>query len=185
MKKIKPMSHFSFLEKIAEGFVIEAYNSTRRNARDQLSLESYDLERIERACAEMRGLQPPSHAATGGETAACRTTAAARGGGATKRKLSLEDDGTLPDAALTTEEKHVLLDMQDAIDRGLPVTKKNFCMYKFCPHAAANKRTKSGEYKDAGQTQAGRSRSTTFCAHPKCKCGYHATCYSKAHKLEA
>lgn len=37
MKKITPMSHFNFLEKIAEGFVIEA-------------------------CEEMRGLQPPSNA---------------------------------------------------------------------------------------------------------------------------
>jgi len=150
MKKITPMSHFNFLEKIAEGFVIEA-------------------------CEEMRGLQPPSNAATGGETANTRTTGPARGGGTTKRKLKLENDGTLPDDALNTEEKHVLLDLQDAIDRGLPVTKKNYCMYKFCPHAAANKAQKSGEYIDAGQTQAGRSRSAMYCTHPKCKCGYHAT----------
>ena len=29
----------------------------------------------------------------------------------------------------------------------------------------------------------GRARAPCFCAHPACKCGYHATCYSLAHGL--
>ena len=43
------MSHLDFMEKIAEGFVIEAYNSKKRKAEDHIDLRAYDLGRLERA----------------------------------------------------------------------------------------------------------------------------------------
>ena len=66
-KNIKPMSHLQFLEKIAEGFTIEAYNSTKKEDDQKISLNAYDLQTIERAIDEMRGRAPPSKAATGRE----------------------------------------------------------------------------------------------------------------------
>ena len=57
------MEHFDFLEKIAEGFVIEAYNSKKKNASDQIDLYAYNLQIIERALAELRGEEPPSSGA--------------------------------------------------------------------------------------------------------------------------
>ena len=62
-KKIEPMSHLRFLEMIAEGFVIEAYNSTKSTGH--MSLAAYDLPRLERALSEMRGEEPPSEGARG------------------------------------------------------------------------------------------------------------------------
>uniref|UniRef100_A0A7S3FGQ3 Uncharacterized protein n=1 Tax=Haptolina ericina TaxID=156174 RepID=A0A7S3FGQ3_9EUKA len=55
-----------FLEKIAEGFVIEAYNSTKEKGYDsklkekQMKLDAYDLPMLERALEEMRGKKPPA-----------------------------------------------------------------------------------------------------------------------------
>lgn len=89
--KVKPMSHFDFLQKIAEGFVIEAYNSTK-NREDEISLESYSLKQIERAMAEMRGLEQPSSKALGTGAAAgpaTHATAGARGGKAVKRRIQV------------------------------------------------------------------------------------------------
>ena len=59
------MSHLDFLEKIAEGFVIEAYNSTKRKDNDRMCLDAYSLQQLERACAEMRGEEAPSTQAQG------------------------------------------------------------------------------------------------------------------------
>ena len=36
------VAHLDFLEKIAEGFVIEAYNSTKSNDSDRISLRAYN-----------------------------------------------------------------------------------------------------------------------------------------------
>ena len=94
----------------------------------------------------------------------------------------MENDGTLPEAALSTEEKHVLLDKADAVTRGLLSAKdKNFCAYKFCPHAEGLKRQKCGEAQ--ARTQAGRPRAPLFCAHPKCNRAFHALCHSIVHRL--
>ena len=82
---------------------------------------------------------------------------------------------------LETEQKHVLIEKEDAIQMGLLDTiDKNYCKYKFCKHAEKNKKQKCRE-KGAGNTQAGRSRATCFCTHPSCMCGYHPTCYAFAH----
>ena len=67
-KKIKPMTHLDFLEKIAEGFVIEAYNSTKSSGH--INLDAYDLSTIERALSEMRGEEGPSEGARGAAAAA-------------------------------------------------------------------------------------------------------------------
>lgn len=39
-KNIKPISHLEFLERIAEGFTIEAYNSTKSRDDQQISLNA-------------------------------------------------------------------------------------------------------------------------------------------------
>ena len=84
-KKIVPMSHFDFLEKIAEGFVIEAYNSTKKKAEQHIKLDAYNLERLERAIAEMRGDAAPSGQARGdGPSAAARGSS---GGKSVKKRL--------------------------------------------------------------------------------------------------
>jgi hypothetical protein len=185
-KKITPISHFEFLEKIAEGFVIEAYNSTKKRADDHMSLYAYDLGRIERALAELRGEEPPSSAAqgvAGGAAAASAKATGMKGGKGVKRRIETEADGTLPMASLESEKKHVLIEKDDAVQQGYIVAKdKNFCKYKFCKWAEKNKPGKCGE-KGAGHEQAGRARAPLFCTHPQCKCGYHGTCYSLAHGL--
>lgn len=183
-RKIEPMSHFRFLEMISEGLVIEAYNSTKRNDADKISLDAYDLERLEQALAELRGEAAPSSAARGGTTAGAPHAHASQGKGkGVKRKLAAEADGTCPAASLESNEPHYLIDKAEAIKQDY-IKKKahNYCMYKFCPHAAANKAQKSGTKAKSGQYQAGRARGTCFCPHPKCKKGFHALCAAKYHK---
>mmetsp|Transcript_71750 Transcript_71750/g.215668 ORF Transcript_71750/g.215668 Transcript_71750/m.215668 type:complete len:171 (+) Transcript_71750:221-733(+) len=57
----RAQTHLDFLEKIAEGFVIEAYNSTKEKGynskpeQKQMKLDAYDLSMLERALEEMRG----------------------------------------------------------------------------------------------------------------------------------
>mmetsp|Transcript_26457 Transcript_26457/g.67181 ORF Transcript_26457/g.67181 Transcript_26457/m.67181 type:complete len:137 (+) Transcript_26457:818-1228(+) len=135
-----------------------------------MSLDAYNLERLERACAEMRGEEAPSTQAQGERG---RTARAARS--------QTEADGTLPMASLETNEKHPLVEREKAVAMGYTPTLKNFCMYKHCPWASQNKKQKCGE-KSQGK-QEGRARAQLFCTHPKCKCGYHAICYSFAHHL--
>ena len=86
-KPIKPMSHLDFMEKIAEGYVIEAYNSTKREARDHISLKAYDLQILERAISEMRGWSAASTGATGGSPQP--PSGGSAGGKAPKRKLEV------------------------------------------------------------------------------------------------
>ena len=87
-KKIKPMSHLDFLERIAEGFVIEAYNSTKARADQKISLSAYDLATLDRAISEMRGRAPPSAGAQGREAfEGTPATFGAAGGKAAKRRL--------------------------------------------------------------------------------------------------
>ena len=80
------MSHLDFLEKIAEGFVVEAYNSTKRDDSDRISLRSYNLDMLEQALSEMRGDAAPSPGAQGASAAAQTGSA---GGKAAKRKLQV------------------------------------------------------------------------------------------------
>eukprot|EP00966_Prymnesium_polylepis_P323290 7379498-Prymnesium_polylepis.2 len=94
--KIAPMSHLDFLEKIAEGFVIEAYNSTKEKGynskpeQKQMKLDAYDLSMLERALEEMRGTAAPSDGAHGPTMQTPRTGhGAAAGGAANKRKLEV------------------------------------------------------------------------------------------------
>mmetsp|Transcript_53698 Transcript_53698/g.138834 ORF Transcript_53698/g.138834 Transcript_53698/m.138834 type:complete len:97 (-) Transcript_53698:242-532(-) len=93
----------------------------------------------------------------------------------------MEADGTLPMAALDSDEKHALLEKADAIAKGYKVTKNNYCAYPFCPHAEVNKKMKCGE--GSKREQEGRSKAPCFCIHPKCMKGFHASCYSCSHNL--
>ena len=88
---IKPISHLDFMEKIAEGFVIEAYNSTKSRDVDRISLASYNLQMLEQALAEMRGEAPPSTRAQGGVASAAQS--GSEGGKAVKRKLEVPCGG--------------------------------------------------------------------------------------------
>lgn len=178
-KQIKPMAHLEFLEKIAEGFVIEAYNSTKDAASNMMSLNSYDLTRIERALAEMRGEQPPSKGAMG--MAAPSTVVGV------KRKIAavVQADGRLAAHELDGDEKHALIDACDAVQLGLITDghRKNslFCAYKFCYWAAQNKKQRCGE--NCSREQEGRAKCQLFCKHPRCMRGYHASCWSISHGL--
>ena len=179
------MPHFDFLEMIAEGFVVEAYNSKKKREQDRIDLYAYDLDRIEQALRELRGEAAPSSAARGAPQAGqsnSASSASAKGGKATKRKLATEADGTLPEATLKSAEPHGYIDKADAVCQNFISAKaKNYCMYKYCPHAAANKKKKCGV--GMKYEQEGPSRAPGFCIHPNCKCGYHVTCYSRAHGL--
>ena len=182
--KIEPMEHLDFMEKIAEGFVVEAYNSTKKDDSEKMSLSAYDLSMLERALAEMRGLEPPSAGARG---AAGASGKAPKDKG-TKRRLELETDceGLLLPAELKGPEEHVLVDGQDAVDWGIIdadyFRESNFCAYDFCPIAARNKAKKSGSAIKKGQKQKGRARAGAICKHPKCKRFFHATCWAVAHR---
>lgn len=82
-----------FLEKIAEGFVIEAYNSTKEKGYNskpkekQMKLDAYDLPMLERAIDEMRGKALPSDGARAGFTSP--QTGGAKGGSTNKRKIEV------------------------------------------------------------------------------------------------
>ena len=91
-----------------------------------------------------------------------------------------ERDGTLPTQALENEHVHACIEKADAIGMGYEVTKNNYCAYKFCKHAEANKKMKCG----VGQKyeEDARSKAPCFCIHPKCLKGYHPTCHALAHK---
>ena len=84
-------------------------------------------------------------------------------------------------ASLETEEKHALVEKEKAEKMGYTVTGKNYCKYPFCPWAAACKRQKCGA--GSKNEQEGQARAPHFCIHPRCRCGYHALCYSYAHHL--
>ena len=86
-KPIKPISHLDFLEKIAEGYVIEAYNSTKSNDADRISLRAYNLDMLEQALSEMRGDAAPTEGAQG--AAAAAQLGGAAGGKAVKRRLTV------------------------------------------------------------------------------------------------
>lgn len=109
-KKIMPMSHFDFLEKIAEGFVIEAYNSTKKKAEHHIKLDAYNLERLERAMAEMRGDAAPSGQARG-EGSSAAAAHGSGGGKAVKKRLLVR---SLPTAFPATTR----LTRVPRIDRG-------------------------------------------------------------------
>ena len=176
------MSHFDFLEKIAEGFVIEAYNSTKGRVVDHMQLDSYDLSRIERALREMKGEEAPSSGARGHHASPATVSGKKRN----MREAELEHDGRLAEHELNTTEKHALLDAEDAVLLGLITEEYRanslFCgAGKLCRFATRNKEKKCGE--QCKGTQEARAKCSNFCAHPKCKRGYHASCYSVMHRL--
>ena len=95
--------------------------------------------------------------------------------------LQTDKDGTLPMASLGTEEKHGFVEKEKAIAMGFKPTARNECKYEFCPWVENMKKQKCGE--KSARMQEGRPKTSLFCIHPKCQCGYHALCYSFAHKL--
>ena len=193
--KIKAMEHLEFLEKIAEGFVIEAYNSTTEKgygtkpAAKQMNLYSYDLPQLERALDEMRGKAPPSD---GARQATTPQTNAGKGGSAAKRKFDVyvEDDGRIAakdlcwDCDDETNPPHALVNGKDAVRMGL-ITEtyraSMFCSYRFCPIAAENAKKKCGE--GCKREQAPRAKAPAFCIHPKCKRAFHEKCWCIMHRL--
>jgi len=206
-KPIKPMTHLDFLEKIAEGFVVEAYNSRKDSEEDFLLLDAYDLDRLEQALDELRGDAPPSSRASGLERdkvtpskkkrktqEVCAPSLAARRPPqpgqrtfCTQTQAVFESDGRLALSELEGDEKHSIVSGQDAVDMGLIKEgyRKNsmFCAYRHCQYAADNKEMKSGAGIKAGMKQAPRSKAQTFCPHPRCLRAYHPMCFSIVHRL--
>ena len=92
-KRIEAISHLDFLEKIAEGFVIEAYNSMKDQKKPDthMRLEAYSLQQLERACAEMRGKEAPSSQAQGerGQPGSSASASGMKGGKAVKRRIDV------------------------------------------------------------------------------------------------
>ena len=96
------------------------------------------------------------------------------------RVAQMEPDGTLKEKFLEVSG-HAPIERADAVARGyLDEKAKNYCAYPFCPHAAANKTQKCGA--GGSRTQEGRARAPCFCIHPNCRKGFHASCWSLAHK---
>ncbi|KAL1495816.1 hypothetical protein AB1Y20_016676 [Prymnesium parvum] len=187
---IEPMPHLDFLEAIAEGFVIEAYNSTKKHQAQHMSLYDYDLPRLERALEELRGDKPPSHAATGarprdvGIAPVTPTTTHTVSKGV-KRRIEADEDGRLPESKLDSQEKHPLISGEDAvrlnlISEGYRKTSM-YCAYKHCPIAAKNAESKCGTA--SKNVEAPRAKCQCYCPHPACKRAYHPWCYSVVHRL--
>ena len=153
----QPMSHFDFLEKIAEGLFIEGYNSTKRDAKARLDLLSYTLADLEAAIAEVHG------------DAAVR----AKPIGKRKGRRVFEDDDLLPESD-TREHRRIA-----AVPKDRP---KVFCSFRCCPWAAQNKRGKCGE--KSKRTQAARSSckaNGVWCMD--CNKAYHVECYALFHRF--
>jgi len=180
------MPHLDFLEKIAEGFVIEAYNSMKGRDEDKMSLGAYNLTRIERAIAEMRGEAPPSSGARGdaGATGATPGTIIGEKRERSCLEYEVEQDGRIAPHELETEEKHVYIEANDALERGLISDSyrkhSNFCAYKHCPHAKQNNEKPCGE--KSKNKQAPRAKAPGFCMHPRCVRGFHGTCHAIFHR---
>lgn len=104
-----------------------------------------------------------------------------------KRKIAavVQADGRLAAHELDGDEKHALIDACDAVQLGLITDgyRKNalHCAYKFCFWAAQNKKQKCGE--KCSREQEGRAKCQLYCMHPRCKRGYHASCWSISHGL--
>jgi len=72
--------------------VIEAYNSTKKKEESKIKLDSYNLDRVERALDELRGAAAPSSGARGDQaTAASSATHGMKGGKAVKRRLDVRE----------------------------------------------------------------------------------------------
>ena len=101
--------------------------------------------------------------------------------------MELQADGTFSQEALEEGDAHVLLEKDDAVRMGLldqkTAKERNYCAYPFCYAAHGNKRQRSGAGIKGGSTQAPRAKCGLFCMHPACMRGYHATCWSIAHRL--
>ena len=184
-RPIIALPHLDFLEKIAEGFVIEAYNSTKDSVADMMSLRAYNLQLIERALQEMKGEAPASTGATGQTRADGGTPATAVAGRKRSIQATIESDGRLAEHELQGDVEHALIDASIAVQHGIITEEYRnqslYCTFKFCPWAAGNKKHKCGE-KGAGRQQNGRSRTQLVCMHPRCACGWHATCWSYTHR---
>lgn len=185
-EKVKAMTHLDFLEKIAEGFVIEAYNSAKARDAQKMKLDAYDLQMIERALSEMRGDAEPSDGAQG--NAATPQTAPTQSKKRNMMEAEVDKDGRLLQHELQGDAPlngHALIDAATAIDLGLITSshaeKSLYCSYKFCYKAAKNKAQKCGE--GCQNEQKARALCKSICKHPRCKRGFHPTCWSKAHRL--
>ena len=184
--KIKAMAHLDFLEKIAEGFVIEAYNSSKTRDAAKMKLDAYNLQMIERALSEMKGDAEPSDGALG--NAATPQTAQAEGKKRNMIEADMGADGRLLEHELQGDAPlngHALVCAEVAVNLNLITRayaeKSLYCSYKFCYKAAKNKAQKCG--KGCQNEQKGRALCKSICKHPRCKRGFHPTCWSKAHRL--
>jgi len=128
----------------------------------------------------MKGNEPPTPGARGQGTPATVT-------GKKRNMLEAEmvNDGRLTKHELEGEEKHALVDAEHAVKLGIisEAYRKNscFCAYKHCYEAAKNKAQKCGEG-SRGQQKA-RAKCPSVCMHPRCKRGFHASCWSIVHRM--
>jgi hypothetical protein len=182
-KPIKSMPHLDFLEKIAEGFVIEAYNSTKSRAVDHMHLDAYNLSQIERALAEMRGDEPPSAGAQGQSSPA---TTATVGKKRNVHEAEVDQDGRLAEHELQGPVPHTLIDAEDAVLLGFMSESYRanglYCTAgPLCRFARRNKTTKCGE--GSAREQSARSKCSSYCMHPRCRRGFHASCHAVVHRI--
>lgn len=191
---IVSMSHMDFLEKVAGGLIILAYNEQQGiKPEERLPLSADPLAVLE-AFARARTsksttvrLQPSN----GGDTTASGAGGSSAGTGASgagassgQPSLGSRKRAAPLKAASTTEPivfgpGHCLMPLPaDRDGTGLGKKSNPYCVYEACPHGASNKHQKCG--RGQAYVQTGRSRCQFWC--PACERPYHADCCNRVHR---
>ena len=148
------MSHFDFLEKIAEGLFIEGYNSLKEDANTHLDLSNYTLADLEEAVADLHGNTPAR-------------------GKTRSRGLNIDDEFLLPKE---DTRMHAISENKPAVPH------IHYCAFKKCPAALGCVASATGE--GCHRTQAPRAVVTgkgVWCV--TCQKAFHADCHSVYHRL--
>lgn len=150
--KIKPLSHYDFLEKISEGLFIEAFNSAHV-ASEHINLQSYKLQDLEGAISAKQAVAGQQRRPM-------------------KRSRQLFADGDLLPA---NEDRtgHVIRAVPKwAIERG-----RAYCALSVCPESAGKASSSSHRHKQAPRAKAGNG---VWCMG--CEQAYHAGCFAVYHR---
>lgn len=132
---------------------MDRYNASKRDRNEHLDLETYTLDDLDKAIAEIHGDR------------------SARAKPAGKRKaIDLDDDALLPES-----------DKRSHLITAVPSEGTHYCKFRRCPWAAQNKAQKCGE--GMKNQQAGRSsckKNGVLCL--TCGLTFHVECYSLYHR---
>lgn len=152
LKKLKPLSHFDFLEKISEGLFLEGFNSAHIPA-EHIDLSTYQLDDLESAIRA-------KHCVAGQVRRPMK-----------RSRQIFSDEDLLP--VNVDKAAHVIRAVPNwVIKRG-----RSYCALRMCPEAADKASSSSHRHKQAPRAKAGNGVWCMACQQP-----FHAGCYTVYHR---